>query len=119
MLLLLLFLLSVDRDAADTVFFNRIATVIGPTPPGTGVIHDAFVRTESKSTSPQICPLNLLIPTSIITAPGLTISPDRVKRSRFPTALIIISALISFSSSPFDFEWQIVTVAPLSTSKQA
>ena len=27
---------------ANNVFFNNIARVIGPTPPGTGVIHDAF-----------------------------------------------------------------------------
>lgn len=40
------------RFAASTVFFISIAIVIGPTPPGTGVIHDATSRTRAKSTSP-------------------------------------------------------------------
>lgn len=35
-----------------TVFDNNIATVIGPTPPGTGVIADAFAEADSKWTSP-------------------------------------------------------------------
>ena len=32
-----------DRSAAATVFAINIATVIGPTPPGTGVIKPAFL----------------------------------------------------------------------------
>lgn len=39
-------------SAARTVFRISIAIVIGPTPPGFGVIHDATCRTSSKSTSP-------------------------------------------------------------------
>lgn len=38
--------------AWSTVFHSSIATVIGPTPPGTGVIHEATSLTPSKSTSP-------------------------------------------------------------------
>ena len=34
--------ISLLNDAAVTVFFSNMATVIGPTPPGTGVTHDAF-----------------------------------------------------------------------------
>ena len=33
---------AIDNDAAVTVFFKSIATVMGPTPPGTGVANDAF-----------------------------------------------------------------------------
>src|SRR6185295_6077548 len=43
--------------AAATVLASSIATVIGPTPPGTGVIHDARARAASKSTSPTSLPL--------------------------------------------------------------
>ena len=45
-------------------------TVIGPTPPGTGVITEAICFTTSKSTSPTILPglSPYEIPTSITTA---------------------------------------------------
>jgi hypothetical protein len=43
---------AVSASAAFTVFVRSIATVIGPTPPGTGVIAAAFSATASKSTSP-------------------------------------------------------------------
>ena len=36
------------------VFFRSIATVIGPTPPGTGVMCAALGLTASKSTSPTV-----------------------------------------------------------------
>lgn len=36
-----------------TVFFMSIATVIGPTPPGTGVMYPATCFAPSKSTSPH------------------------------------------------------------------
>src|SRR5207244_13446892 len=42
------------RRAAATVFFISMAIVIGPTPPGTGVIHPATSRTRAKSTSPTV-----------------------------------------------------------------
>ena len=49
-----------------------IAIVIGPTPPGTGVMYEAFLLTDSKSTSPTNLPSSVLfIPTSITTAPSL------------------------------------------------
>ena len=61
-----------------TVFFISIAIVIGPTPPGTGVMADATVLTASKSTSPTmryprflVASGRSLMPTSITTAPGL------------------------------------------------
>src|SRR6059036_2303131 len=38
--------------AALSVFFMRVAMVIGPTPPGTGVIMDATSLTPRSSTSP-------------------------------------------------------------------
>ena len=41
-----------DCRAAFTVFDINIAIVIGPTPPGTGVIAAAFLATSSKATSP-------------------------------------------------------------------
>ena len=41
-----------SRSALLRVFEMSIATVIGPTPPGTGVIQDATVEAEAKSTSP-------------------------------------------------------------------
>ncbi len=57
---------------ANNVFFNNIAMVIGPTPPGTGVINSDFLDTSSKATSPtNLNPLFLeesakrVMPTSI------------------------------------------------------
>ena len=50
--------------------------VIGPTPPGTGVIAEARSLALSKSISPHSLPFgNRLMPTSITTAPGLIQSP--------------------------------------------
>src|SRR6185436_4061905 len=40
-------------SAASARFRSSMATVIGPTPPGTGVTAEATVRTDSKSTSPS------------------------------------------------------------------
>src|ERR1051325_10097122 len=42
------------RSAAVTVFFISMAIVIGPTPPGTGVIAPATSLTRAKSTSPTV-----------------------------------------------------------------
>ena len=64
-----------ERSKACRVFLRSMATVMGPTPPGTGVMAEATGATESKSTSPTSFPSTRLIPTSITTAPGLTISP--------------------------------------------
>lgn len=40
------------RLAAITVFFISMATVIGPTPPGTGVMYDATYLASLNATSP-------------------------------------------------------------------
>jgi len=40
------------RLADSTVLYRSIVIVIGPTPPGTGVMSEAFSFTASKSTSP-------------------------------------------------------------------
>ncbi len=58
--------------AAVTAFFISVAIVMGPTPPGTGVMAPATVHADSKSTSPQSLPFSSrFIPTSITTAPSL------------------------------------------------
>ena len=69
---------AIDFSKALTVFFISIATVIGPTPPGTGVMKDVSGATFSKSTSPtrrepdlRVTPETRLIPTSITIAPPL------------------------------------------------
>ena len=74
-----------------------MAIVIGPTPPGTGVMNEAFAATSSKATSPtRRVPLALfgssmrLMPTSITIAPGLTIFA--LTNSGIPIAAIKISA---------------------------
>src|SRR5437879_2097666 len=62
--------------AAASVLRSRQAIVIGPTPPGTGVIAPATLLVAAKSTSPAIrtlpsAPVIRLIPTSMTVAPGL------------------------------------------------
>ena len=61
---------------ASIVFSIRQAIVIGPTPPGTFVISEAFGSQASKSTSPHNFPVSgsRLTPTSITTAPSPTMS---------------------------------------------
>ena len=75
----------------STVLLSKHAIVIGPTPPGTGVIALATLETSLKSTSPTIPKSVLLIPTSITMAPFFTQSP--LTNLGIPTAAIIISAL--------------------------
>ena len=63
-------------SAASTVFDISMAIVIGPTPPGTGVIQPATSAAAAKSTSPASLPSGKrLMPTSITQAPGLTMAP--------------------------------------------
>ena len=69
---------SITRFAPSKVFLSSIATVIGPTPPGTGVIHPATLHASWKSTSPTnlypdflVGSSTALVPTSITAAPGL------------------------------------------------
>ena len=90
------------------VFCNKHAIVIGPTPPGTGVIALATFETSSKSTSPTIPESVLLMPTSITIAPFFTQSP--LTNFGLPTAAIIISALLHSSFKSFVLECVIVTV---------
>ncbi len=82
--------------AAFTVFFISIAIVIGPTPPGTGVIAPATFSAVSNSTSPtSFLSATLFIPTSITTAPGFIISP--VTKFGIPTATTKMSASFVFA----------------------
>ncbi len=82
--------------------------VIGPTPPGTGVIAFANFETSSKSTSPTIPSSVLFIPTSITMDPFLTQSP--LTSFGIPTATTKMSAFRHSSFKFFVFEWAIVTV---------
>src|SRR5882724_12986679 len=70
-------------QAARTVFTIRQAMVIGPTPPGTGVIAPAISEASAKLTSPTsfdlpLAPGTRLMPTSITVAPGLIQSPRTI-----------------------------------------
>src|SRR6218665_1629135 len=79
------------RSVACMVLTSSMVMVIGPTPPGTGVIQPATCLTRSKSTSPQSLPSAWrLMPTSMTMAPGLTISAVSI-RAR-PTAATPMSA---------------------------
>ena len=62
-----------NRTAAS-VLCKSIVTVSNPTPPGTGVICEATSFTPAKSTSPTRPVSSRFMPTSITTAPGLTMS---------------------------------------------
>src|SRR5690606_21600520 len=69
--------------AARNVFSSRHAIVIGPTPPGTGVIAPATAAASSNATSPTMrdlpaSPGTRLMPTSITVAPGLIQSPRTI-----------------------------------------
>src|SRR6185436_5270862 len=94
--------------AALTVFCKSIAIVIGPTPPGTGVISRARRAAPSKSTSPTKPASVRLMPTSITVAPSFTMSP--VTNSGLPTAATSTSARRATAGRSRVREWQIVTV---------
>ncbi len=91
--------------------------VIGPTPPGTGVIAEATSTASSNATSPtsRVLPSPFsgagtrLMPTSMTTAPGFTQSP-RTMPGR-PTAATSTSALWQTAGRSAVREWAIVTVA--------
>ena len=86
-----------------SVFFISIAIVIGPTPPGTGVIAPAIGSAVLKSTSPtSVLGAIRFMPTSITTAPGFIISP--VMKFGIPTAATSISADFVFSFKSFVLE---------------
>ena len=88
--------------------------VIGPTPPGTGVIAPATSLAEAKSTSPTnrvlpgSAPATRLIPTSITVAPGLSQAPVTI--SARPTAAITMSARRTTSARSLVRLWAMVTV---------
>ncbi len=95
------------------MFCIRVATVIGPTPPGTGVIQLARSDAAWKPTSPTSRPSSSrLIPTSITTAPGFTHSPG-ISCGR-PTATTRMSAPRTAASSTSGGVnlWQQVVVQP-------
>src|SRR5690349_2883299 len=81
--------IAVSRPAL-TVLRSRQAIVIGPTPPGTGVIAEATSATSSWSTSPNRPSSRRFWPTSMTIAPGFTQSRLTI-RAR-PTAAISTSA---------------------------
>src|ERR1019366_318075 len=110
------------RCADSTVLASSMAIVIGPTPPGTGVIAEATSQTPAKSTSPQSLPAlgspsgMWFMPTSM-TAPGLTIAAVRVLRR--PTAATFTSASRVCPARSGVRLWQMVTVASACKSMSA
>src|SRR4029453_2487862 len=106
------------RSAAVTVLASSIATVIGPTPPGTGGVWLARSAAGPNSTSPRTLPsAPRLIPTSITTEPGFTHSP-RTRPPR-PAAAIRTSAFPTSPARSAVREWHMVTVACRSSSRKA
>mmetsp|Transcript_32862 Transcript_32862/g.97833 ORF Transcript_32862/g.97833 Transcript_32862/m.97833 type:complete len:299 (-) Transcript_32862:433-1329(-) len=107
-----------------SVFLSSIAIVIGPTPPGTGVMAPATRETWSKSTSPHSLYPRLssgagfeLTPTSITTAPGLIQSA--LTSSARPMAATTMSARRTCAGRSAVREWQTVTVASIDWSRWA
>ena len=107
------------------MFSNNAVMVIGPTPPGTGVIALAFRETSLKSTSPtKRYPFDtpgssiLFIPTSITTTTAdpeiyIVVFDDgiiRVLNAYVSTGSVIISYYLGnleiylYSASPIDFQ---------------
>ena len=106
--------METDVSKALMVFLINIATVIGPTPPGTGVIEEHIGATRSKSTSPTKRNPDFLesgirlIPTSMTETPSLTISGST--KLGLPIAAIRMSARLVKSGKFEVLEWQKVTV---------
>src|SRR5690606_12082113 len=101
------------KHAAFTVLTSRQAMVMGPTPPGTGVMAAAFSATSQKATSPTSLVLpspasRRLMPTSITTAPSFTQEPFTI--SGLPTAATRISAVRHSAGRSRVLEWAMVTV---------
>src|SRR6056297_1764726 len=83
------------RLALSRVLYNNMVIVIGPTPPGTGVMAAALRQAAAKSTSPiSFFSSTRFTPTSITTAPGLIQSPLII--CGLPTAAISTSAAATF-----------------------
>src|SRR5690606_21896132 len=103
---------------AVRVFSSRQARVIGPTPPGTGVIQAARSAAASKSTSPRSRPSSMrLIPTSMTMAPGLIHSP--LTSPGLPTATTTRSERRTCSSRSWVKRCATVVVQPASSSSRA
>ena len=92
------------------VFSMRVATVIGHTPPGVGVIARIVSFKSSKSVSPLATPSINVFPTSITTDSEWSIS--RVRSHGEPAATITISAFFVFSERLLVELLQVMTVAP-------
>ena len=103
---------------ACKVFSNKQARVIGPTPPGTGVIQAARLIASSKPTSPINWPLSWrLMPTSMTIAPGLIHSP--LTKLAIPTATTTKSARRTWLSRSLVKRWVMVVVQPASNNSSA
>src|SRR5436190_6702820 len=110
------------RRASCSVLYIRQATVIGPTPPGTGVRWPAMCRASSKATSPTSLVLpspraTRLMPTSITAAPGLIQSPRT--SSGLPIATTRMSAVRQSAAKSRVREWPMVTVQSARSSSCA
>ncbi len=96
--------------------------VIGPTPPGTGVMAPATAAASSKATSPtrRVRPSpasTRLMPTSITVAPGFTQSPFTI--SGRPTAATRMSARRQTAGRSRVRLWAMVTVQLSASSSWA
>src|SRR3989344_4891743 len=98
-----------------------MATVIGPTPPGTGVIRDATFEADSKSTSPtnftRLSVYTKEVPASTTIAPFLICLPEIIPG--FPTAEIITSAEASNTLVSLVLSVTTETVIPEATNMRA
>ena len=94
-----------------------VATVIGQTQPGVGVIPFTNLCKSSKLVSPWATPSINVFPTSITIDSSLTIS--RVISQGTPAATMIMSAFLVFSLRFIVVLLQVVTVAPAFISMSA
>jgi len=100
------------------VFSISMARVIGPTPPGTGLIQPARREAASKSISPVMVPSSRrLMPTSTTMAPGAIQSGSMIPG--LPTALISSSAARTCFSRSRVNRCVTVTVEPYTSSSRA
>src|SRR3954452_10652682 len=99
------------RQVAVSVLSSRQAMVMGPTPPGPGVMDPATAAAPAKWTSPtsralpSTAPATRLMPTSMTVAPGLIQSPRTI--SGRPTAATRISARRHSPARSWVREWAI------------
>mmetsp|Transcript_51983 Transcript_51983/g.90739 ORF Transcript_51983/g.90739 Transcript_51983/m.90739 type:complete len:221 (-) Transcript_51983:387-1049(-) len=105
-----------ERMVPLMVLRRSIAMVMGPTPPGTGVMREATSLHSLKSQSPtnlypflEVGSSTELIPTSMTTAPGFNQLPLTI--SALPTAATTMSARRTVSAMSLVRECAMVTVA--------